>query len=127
MADAFYRGEKVLVRDVPKLQIASCSFEFLDESGQAMLIVAARTDVTNLARIERKFERPVLRDGEMLLCSFCGKSQIDVATLIAGPRVYICNACIEICDAILADDVKVETPEPEPEPPKKRRKRKPKP
>jgi|SRR5215470_11348637 len=41
---------------------------------------------------------------EILRCSFCGKSQGKVKKLIAGPMVYICNECIEICNEILADD-----------------------
>jgi ATP-dependent Clp protease ATP-binding subunit ClpX len=35
-------------------------------------------------------------------CSFCGKSQFDVAKLVAGPGTYICNECIELCNQILA-------------------------
>ena len=37
-------------------------------------------------------------------CSFCGKDQDDVAKLIAGPGVYICNECVSLCDRILADE-----------------------
>ena len=37
-------------------------------------------------------------------CSFCGKEQKEVVKLLAGPNVYICNECVEICDAILEDD-----------------------
>lgn len=36
-------------------------------------------------------------------CSFCGKKQKEVAKLIAGPSVHICNECVEICQAILDD------------------------
>ncbi len=36
-------------------------------------------------------------------CSFCGKSQSAVKTIIAGPGVYICNECVELCDEILRD------------------------
>jgi len=36
-------------------------------------------------------------------CSFCGKSQHDVAKLIAGPSVFICDECIDLCDDIVAD------------------------
>jgi ATP-dependent Clp protease ATP-binding subunit ClpX len=39
-----------------------------------------------------------------LRCSFCGKSADDVKKLIAGPKVFICDACIEACQQILADD-----------------------
>jgi ATP-dependent Clp protease ATP-binding subunit ClpX len=41
---------------------------------------------------------------EILSCSFCGKSQNDVRKLIAGPGVYICNECIDICNEIIDDD-----------------------
>ena len=36
-----------------------------------------------------------------LVCSFCGKSDSEVARLIAGPKVYICDACIGVCNKIL--------------------------
>jgi len=39
-----------------------------------------------------------------LACSFCGKSQEQVKKLIAGPRVYICDECIDLCTEILAED-----------------------
>src|SRR5438094_691177 len=39
-----------------------------------------------------------------LKCSFCGKSQNDVRKLIAGPTVYICNECIELCNDIIAEE-----------------------
>jgi ATP-dependent Clp protease ATP-binding subunit ClpX len=41
---------------------------------------------------------------EKLRCSFCGKHQGEVKKLIAGPTVYICNECIDICNEILADE-----------------------
>jgi ATP-dependent Clp protease ATP-binding subunit ClpX len=41
---------------------------------------------------------------ELLACSFCGKSQNDVRKLIAGPGVYVCNECIDICNEIINDD-----------------------
>ncbi len=41
---------------------------------------------------------------EILRCSFCNKSQRDVAKLIAGPAVYLCNECLEICNQIVAED-----------------------
>ena len=47
-----------------------------------------------------QFNRPE----ELLSCSFCGKSQNDVRKLIAGPGVYVCNECIDICNEIINDD-----------------------
>jgi hypothetical protein len=38
----------------------------------------------------------------ILRCSFCGKAQQEVDKLIAGPRVYICDACVDICNEIIA-------------------------
>src|ERR1700680_3152303 len=42
---------------------------------------------------------------EQLLCSFCGKSQRQVKKLIAGPRVYICNECIDLCNEIIDEEL----------------------
>ena len=39
-----------------------------------------------------------------LLCSFCGKSQDEVKKLIAGPSVYICDECIQLCNEIIAEE-----------------------
>src|ERR687898_230344 len=39
-----------------------------------------------------------------LVCSFCGKSQDEVRKLIAGPTVYICDECIDLCNYIIAED-----------------------
>jgi ATP-dependent Clp protease ATP-binding subunit ClpX len=42
--------------------------------------------------------------GNVLHCSFCGKSQDEVRKLIAGPTVYICDECIELCNEIIAEE-----------------------
>ncbi len=47
-------------------------------------------------------------DGEILRCSFCNKDQNDVRKLIAGPTVFICDECVDVCNDIIADDRKVE-------------------
>ncbi len=44
-------------------------------------------------------------NGEQLKCSFCGKSQRHVRKLIAGPGVYICDECIELCNDIVEDEL----------------------
>ncbi len=44
-------------------------------------------------------------DGNKLKCSFCGKSQEQVRKLIAGPGVYICDECIDLCNEILAEEL----------------------
>jgi len=46
-----------------------------------------------------------------LSCSFCGKSQDEVKKLIAGPAVYICDECIELCRDIIAEETKLEEEE----------------
>ena len=48
------------------------------------------------------------RTDDTLRCSFCGKSQNEVKKLIAGPTVYICNECIDICNEIITDDQQAE-------------------
>ena len=42
---------------------------------------------------------------DLLKCSFCGKSQKQVRKLIAGPRVYICDECIELCNEIIEEEL----------------------
>ena len=44
-----------------------------------------------------------------LTCSFCGKTQEEVKKLIAGPSVYICDECIELCKDIIAEEAKLES------------------
>ncbi len=44
-------------------------------------------------------------DDANLSCSFCGKSQREVKKLIAGPTVYICDECIELCNDIIAEEI----------------------
>ena len=44
-------------------------------------------------------------DAEILRCSFCSKSQRDVRKLVAGPAVYICDECVEVCQEIIAGTV----------------------
>ncbi|MBM2835962.1 MAG: clpX [candidate division NC10 bacterium] len=45
-----------------------------------------------------------VKGGGKLTCSFCGKNQDDVRKLIAGPTVYICDECIELCNEIIAEE-----------------------
>ena len=45
-----------------------------------------------------------VKGGGKLQCSFCGKNQDDVRKLIAGPTVYICDECIELCNDIIAEE-----------------------
>jgi ATP-dependent Clp protease ATP-binding subunit ClpX len=50
------------------------------------------------------------RSGQ-LTCSFCGKAQNEVKKLIAGPSVYICDECIELCKDIIAEEARLEASE----------------
>ena len=43
--------------------------------------------------------------GKLLYCSFCGKSQHEVKKLIAGPSVFICEECVELCNDIIREEV----------------------
>ena len=45
-------------------------------------------------------------DNKLLYCSFCGKSQHEVRKLIAGPSVFICDECVELCNDIIREEVK---------------------
>ena len=47
-------------------------------------------------------------ENEVLRCSFCNKDQNDVRKLIAGPTVFICDECVDVCNDIIADDRRVE-------------------
>ena len=47
---------------------------------------------------------------KLLYCSFCGKSQHEVKKLIAGPSVFICDECIDLCNDIIRDE-QAATPE----------------
>src|ERR671923_279323 len=60
----------------------------------------------------------VRRTDDTLRCSFCGKSQNEVKKLIAGPTVYICNECMDICTEIIPDDQQAESVPPRPPLPK---------
>ena len=48
------------------------------------------------------------KDTSKLTCSFCGKNQDDVRKLIAGPSVYICDECVDLCNDIIEEEVKHE-------------------
>ncbi|WDE00878.1 MULTISPECIES: ATP-dependent protease ATP-binding subunit ClpX [Thalassomonas] len=45
-------------------------------------------------------------NGKLLYCSFCGKSQHEVRKLIAGPSVFICDECVELCNDIIREEIK---------------------
>ena len=51
------------------------------------------------------------KDNNKLSCTFCGKGQEDVRKLIAGPSVYICDECVDLCNDIIEEEVKAEDDE----------------
>ncbi|MFZ8987514.1 MAG: ClpX C4-type zinc finger protein, partial [Steroidobacteraceae bacterium] len=44
-------------------------------------------------------------EGKLLYCSFCGKSQHEVRKLIAGPSVFVCDECVELCNDIIREEL----------------------
>ncbi|KRM02813.1 ATP-dependent Clp protease, ATP-binding subunit ClpX [Limosilactobacillus gastricus DSM 16045] len=56
----------------------------------------------NLEEVQRMFEDT---NGQDIHCSFCGKSQADVAKIVAGPGVYICNECVALCQEIIDQEL----------------------
>jgi ATP-dependent Clp protease ATP-binding subunit ClpX len=48
--------------------------------------------------------------GKLLYCSFCGKSQHEVRKLIAGPSVFICDECVELCNDIISEEMQDQAP-----------------
>jgi ATP-dependent protease Clp ATPase subunit len=53
-------------------------------------------------------KKPDHSERKVLRCSFCNKLQSDVSELIAGPRVFICNECVAVCNDILANTERFE-------------------
>ena len=51
------------------------------------------------------------RNGKLMFCSFCGKNQNEVRKLIAGPAVFVCDECVELCNDILREELYQDTPE----------------
>ena len=43
------------------------------------------------------------KESKILYCSFCGKGQNEVRKLIAGPSVYICDECVDLCNNIIEE------------------------
>jgi len=49
------------------------------------------------------------KSSRVTLCSFCGKSQAEVKKIIAGPGVYICDSCVNVCKTIIDREIKPST------------------
>src|SRR5210317_1995905 len=56
-------------------------------------------------------ERSKNEDEKLLYCSFCGKSQHEVRKLIAGPSVFICDECVELCNDIIREEMEEKSTE----------------
>lgn len=63
-----------------------------------------RLILTRMVTRRRRVTRTAVKKG--FCCSFCGKSQHEAARLVAGPGVYICNECVELCNQIIAEEPK---------------------
>ena len=48
-------------------------------------------------------------NGKLLYCSFCGKSQHEVRKLIAGPSVFVCDECVDLCNDIIREELQEQT------------------
>ena len=78
--------------------------------------MSRRTSTTAMAKDKTKSKKK-----DLLFCSFCGRSQQDVRKLIAGPSMFICNACVDLCNDILKEQMDeersvhadLETPKPQ--------------
>jgi hypothetical protein len=49
-------------------------------------------------------------------CSFCGKAQTEVKTLVSGPGVFICDECVQLCQSIIAKNAATQSPQEKPSP-----------
>ena len=49
-------------------------------------------------------------EGKLIYCSFCGKSQHEVRKLIAGPSVFVCDECVELCNDIIREELQGDEP-----------------
>ena len=56
--------------------------------------------------VDKKKKGTGSEENKILYCSFCGKSQHEVRKLIAGPTVFICDECVELCMDIIKEDHK---------------------
>ena len=48
--------------------------------------------------------QPLALANLLLYCSFCGKCQTEIEKLIAGPSVFICNECVDLCNGIISEE-----------------------
>jgi len=65
----------------------------------------ARFTIRAFPKESRRSVTRIGESGDLLKCSFCGKTQKQVKKLIAGPGVYICDECIDLCNEIIEDEL----------------------
>jgi hypothetical protein len=69
-------------------------------------VLTIRVEYPNFKIDPRRDHQP----SKNIRCSFCGKSQDEVEKIIAGPDSFICNECIDICNEIIAEPKKEDSP-----------------
>ena len=72
---------------------------------------AHRFTISAFPNESRRSVTRIGESGDLLKCSFCGKTQKQVKKLIAGPGVYICDECIDLCNEIIEDELTEATSE----------------
>jgi ClpX C4-type zinc finger len=73
-------------------------------------MVDCHPDVDEWSRIVPEAEAMQTLD-RLYRCSFCGKAQTEVKTLVAGPGVFICDECVELCQSIIAKEAATQAPQ----------------
>ncbi len=100
-----YRDAKLMARAL-RTGLAKEKLSVTHSQSLELMAKAFGFDNWNILAAKIEAVRPALAEpvpkGKTLYCSFCGKSQYDVETLIAGPNSFICEACVALCDDIVA-------------------------
>jgi hypothetical protein len=100
-----YRDAKLMARAL-RTGLAKAKLNVTHSQSLELMAKAFGFDNWNILAAKIEAVRPALAEpvpkGKALYCSFCGKSQYDVKTLIAGPNSFICEACVALCDDIIA-------------------------
>ncbi|HFG5186438.1 TPA: ClpX C4-type zinc finger protein [Salmonella enterica subsp. enterica serovar Typhimurium] len=80
-----------------------CASIILDRDNNIDRVASGKPPHTNNTS-DSGYRSPTKYSGKPLYCSFCGKSQYEVMKLIAGPSVYICNECVDLCNDIISEE-----------------------